>query len=55
VCTKKNPSNPNGPRLDEYCTTEDYLYGEFKKWVNNYGVCSDEARTGVGTTLKERR
>ena len=39
---KKNPSNPNGPRLDEYCTTEDFLAGEFNKWVNNYGVYSDE-------------
>jgi len=47
---KKNPSNPNGPRLDEYCTTEDYLYGEFKKWVNNYGICSDEA-LNTATTM----
>ena len=39
---KKNPSNPNGPRLDEYCTTEDYLAGNFKKWVNNYGIYSEE-------------
>ena len=40
---KKNPSSPNGPRLDEYCTTEDYLHGQFTKWLNNYGVCTNEA------------
>lgn len=39
---KKNPNNPNGPRLDEYCTTEDFLFGDFKKWVNNYGAYTDE-------------
>ena len=39
---RKNPSNPNGPRLDEYCTTEDFLAGNFKKWVNNYGIYSEE-------------
>lgn len=39
---KKDPSSPNGPRLDEYCTTEDFLFGTFKKWVNNYGAYTDE-------------
>ena len=39
--SKTNPNNLNGPRLDEYCTTEDFLYGDFKKWVNNYGFFSD--------------
>ena len=47
---RKDPSNPSGPRLNEYCTTEDYLYGNFKKWVNNYGVCSDEA-LNTATTM----
>jgi len=39
---RENPNGPNGPRLDEYCTTEDFLFGDFKKWVNNYGLYSDE-------------
>ena len=39
---KENPNSLEGPRLDEYCTTEDYLAGNFKKWVNNYGMYSEE-------------
>ena len=39
---KENPDGPDGPRLDEYCTTEDFLHGTFKKWVNNYGAYTDE-------------
>lgn len=39
---KENPISDNGPRLDEYCTTEDFLSGSFTKWVNNYSVYTDE-------------
>ena len=40
---KPNADNhPHGPKLDEYHTTEDFLVGTFKKWVNNYGAYTDE-------------
>ena len=39
-------SNPlSGPRLHEYVLVEDFIPGNFKKWCNNYGFISDEAKT----------
>ena len=36
--------DPNAtPKLDEHVVVENYLYGDFKKWCNNYGFISDEA------------
>ena len=34
-----------GPRLNEYVLVEDFIPGKFKKWCNNYGFISDEAKT----------
>ena len=44
--------NPNGhPKLHEYVTVEDYLLGNYKKWCNNYGYISQEAKsTNITTT-----
>ncbi len=33
------------PRLNEYCTVEDYIPGQFNKWCNNYGFISPEAKS----------
>ena len=30
------------PKLNEYVIVEDYIPGDFKKWLNNYGYVSDE-------------
>ena len=30
------------PKLNEYVVVEDFIPGQFKKWVNNYGYVSDE-------------
>lgn len=30
------------PKLNEYVVVEDYIPGQFKKWLNNYGYISDE-------------
>ena len=39
-------SNPlSGPRLHECVLVEDFIPGSFKKWCNNYGFISDEAKT----------
>ena len=36
--------DPNAtPKLDEHVIVENYIYGDFKKWCNNYGFISDEA------------
>ena len=35
----------SGPRLNEYVLLEDFIPGNFKKWCNNYGFISDEAKT----------
>ena len=35
--------SPNAtPKLNEYVIVEDYIPGEFKKWLNNYGYVSGE-------------
>ena len=34
--------NPTRPKLNEHVIVEDYIPGEFKKWLNNYGYVSDE-------------
>ncbi len=33
------------PQLNEYCTVEDYIPGQFNKWCNNYGFISPEAKS----------
>ena len=39
-------SNPNRtPKLGEYVVVEDYIEGTFKKWCNNYGFISQEAKS----------
>ncbi len=38
--TKQAPNAT--PKLNEYVIVEDYIPGQFKKWVNNYGYVSDE-------------
>ena len=45
-CGKMQESSnaPRGPHLNEYVTHETYLEGDFKKWCNNYGSVSPEAR-----------
>ena len=35
----------SGPRLNEYVLVEDFIPGNFKKWCNNYGFISEEAKT----------
>ena len=30
------------PKLNEYVIVEDYIPGQFKKWLNNYGYISEE-------------
>ena len=36
-------SDPNAtPKLNEYVIVEDYIPGNFKKWLNNYGSVSPE-------------
>ena len=36
-------SDPNAtPKLNEYVVVEDYIPGQFKKWLNNYGYVSPE-------------
>ena len=42
VTRSSNP--PRGARLGEYVVAEKYLEGDFKKWCNNYGYISKEAR-----------
>ncbi len=43
--TSTGNSDPSStPRLNEYCTVEDYIPGMFKKWCNNYGFISAEAK-----------
>ena len=46
------PNSPLGPRLNEYCTTEDFLFGEVKKWVNNYSayIYTDETLSAAVST-----
>jgi len=39
------PNIKDAPKLNEYVITEDYIEGEFKKWCNNYGYVSEEAKT----------
>ena len=39
------PNLKDAPKLNEYVVTEDYIDGEFKKWCNNYGYVSEEAKT----------
>ena len=34
-----------GPRLNECVLVEDFIPGDFKKWCNNYGFISEEAKT----------
>ena len=34
-----------GPRFNECVLVEDFIPGNFKKWCNNYGFISDEAKT----------
>ena len=37
-------SDPNAtPKLNEYVTCEDYIPGNYKKWISNYGFISDES------------
>jgi len=43
VCSVSNPNST--PKLGEYVVVEDYIDGEFKKWCNNYGYVSEEAKT----------
>ena len=38
----KQPDPYKRPRLNEYVIVEDYIPGEFKKWLNNYGYVSPE-------------
>ncbi len=41
-------SQPNStPKLNEYVIVEDYVPGEFKKWLNNYGYVSDEVSFAI--------
>ena len=35
------------PKLNEYVIVEDYIPGEFKKWLNNYGYVSDEVSFAI--------
>ena len=35
----------SGPRLNEYVIVEDFIPGNFKKWCNNYGFISQEAKS----------
>ena len=36
-------SDPNAtPKLNEYVIVEDYIPGDFKKWLNNYGYVSPD-------------
>lgn len=39
----KQPDPNATPKLDEHVIVENYIYGDFKKWCNNYGFISDEA------------
>ena len=38
-------NSQQGPRLNEYVIVEDFISGNFKKWCNNYGFISQEARS----------
>ena len=39
-------SNPyTRPKLNEYVTCEDYIPGQYKKWISNYGYISDESKS----------
>jgi hypothetical protein len=40
ITTQRSPNAT--PKLNEYVIVEDYIPGEFKKWLNNYGYVSDE-------------
>ena len=40
----ESSDKPRGPRLNEFVVVEDYLEGTYKKWCNNYGSVSPEAR-----------
>ena len=35
----------SGPNLHEQVLVEDFIPGSYKKWCNNYGFISDEAKT----------
>ena len=44
VCVQRVTSQDSNktPKLNEYVIVEDYIPGEFKKWINNYGYVSPE-------------
>ena len=49
VCVQRVISqNPNKtPKLNEYVIVEDYIPGEFKKWISNYGFVSQEVSSAL--------
>ena len=43
----RNPDPNTRPLLNEYVIVEDYIPGEFKKWINNYGFVSKEVSSAL--------
>ncbi len=48
LCTlSQKKSNSSRPKLNEHVIVEDYIPGEFKKWLNNYGYVSNEVSFAI--------
>ena len=45
VVVHKVTKSAGRPKLNEYVVVEDYIPGEYKKWINNYGYISDEGKS----------